>query len=91
MRINRRDYLQEVHEKTGYTESELRLILNGVRDVLIEHLRNEDTLLLFDGLMVSGVRTPARTKVNPAGKVCEIPEKIQIKCKPTKTLREAVN
>lgn len=91
MRIKRRDYLQEVHEKTGYTEGELRVILNGVRDVLVEHLRNEDTLLLFDGLLVSGVRTPPRIKVNPVGKVCEIPEKIQIKCKPTKALRDAVN
>lgn len=91
MRVNRREYLLEVRDKTGYTEDELRLILKAIREVLIAHIRNEDSILLFDGLLISGVRTPASKKRNPVGKICEIPEQIKIKCRPTKTLKDAVN
>lgn len=65
MYLNQSDLLAEISEKTGYTRKELKLIFDVLKDLVYEHVRKNDTVRLFKGVLFQGKRYENMTVKNP--------------------------
>lgn len=83
------DFIREISNKTNISQNNIKLVLQGIQEVVQEHIGDEDGVPLLDGLRVMTKVRPARSGRNPkTGESIEIPEKKLPKAKFGKTLKD---
>lgn len=90
--MNRTDYVKAVATATGYTQKDVKAVLDAAQTVAYETMAKEEEVKVFDGLTLVGVHKDACVKRNPAtGANVQVDEKTVPKAKWGKAAKDAVN
>lgn len=90
--MNRTDYVKAVATATGYTQKDVKAVLDAAQTIAYEAMAKEEEVKIFDGLTLTGVRKPACVKRNPlTGKDVNVPEKVAPKAKFGKFAKDSIN
>ena len=90
--MNRTDYVKAIAQKTGYTQKDVKAVIDAAQEIAYDVMSTEGEVKVFDGLTCVGVRKPACVKRNPlTGQDVNVPEKIVPKAKWGKAAKDAVN
>lgn len=90
--MNRTEFVKAVATATGYTQKDVKAVLDAAQTVTYEAMEKEEEVKVFDGLTLVGVRKPACVKRNPlTGENVNVPEKVAPKAKFGKAAKDAVN
>lgn len=90
--MNKTELIREIATATGYTQKDVKAVLESAQTVAYEAMAREEEVKVFDGLTLVGIRKPACVKRNPAtGEDVNVPEKVAPKAKFGKAAKEAVN
>lgn len=90
--MNRTELVREIATKCGYTQKDVKAVLDAAQTVAYETMAKEEEVKVFDGLTLVGVRKPACVKRNPlTGENVNVPEKVAPKAKFGKAAKDAVN
>lgn len=90
--MNRADYVKAIATATGYTQKDVKAVLDAAQTVAYEAMAKEEEVKVFDGLTLSGIKKEACVKRNPlTGADVNVPEKIAPKCKFGKFAKDSVN
>ena len=90
--MNRVDYVKAIATATGYTQKDVKAVLDAAQTVAYEAMAKEEEVKVFDGMTCAGVRKPACVKRNPlTGEDVNVPEKVVPKTKWGKAAKDAVN
>ena len=90
--MNRADYVKAIATATGYTQKDVKAVLDAAQTVAYETMAKEEEVKMFDGLTLVGVKKAACVKRNPlTGADVQVPEKIAPKAKFGKAIKDAIN
>ena len=90
--MNRVDYVKAIATVTGYTQKDVKAVLDAAQTVAYETMAKEEEVKVFDGLTLSGVHKDACIKRNPlTGADVKVESKIVPKAKWGKAAKTAVN
>lgn len=89
--MNKHDFVKVISEKTGFTQKDTRVFLEGFEDAVAETLANGDDVRITGFGTYSTSERAARTGRNPStGEPIEISASRGIKFKAGKALKTAV-
>lgn len=89
--MNKVEMIKEVAGKTGFTQKDVKTVIEAVQDVTFATLASEKVKLM-DGVTLYSVHKDARTARNPrTGETVMVDAKNAVKCKFGKAIKEAVN
>ena len=90
--MNRSDYVKAIATETGFTQKDVKAVLDAGQTIVYEAMAKEEEIKVFDGLTLVGVKKAACVKRNPlTGADVEVPEKIAPRAKFGKALKDAIN
>lgn len=90
--MNKTEFIKEVATATGFTQKDVKAVLEAAQTVVYAEMAKEEEVKVFDGLTLVGVKKAACVKRNPlTGADVQVPEKIAPKAKFGKTLKDAIN
>lgn len=90
--MNRNDYVKAIATETGFTQKDVKAVLEAAQVVAYDAMAKEEEVKVFDGLTLVGQKKPACVKRNPlTGQDVNVPEKIAPKAKWGKAAKDAVN
>lgn len=90
--MNKTELIREIATATGYTQKDVKAVLESAQKVAYEAMAREDEVKVFDGLTLVGQRKPACVKRNPlTGQDVNVPEKVVPKAKWGKAAKDTVN
>jgi nucleoid DNA-binding protein len=90
--MNRTEYVKAIATATGYTQKDVKAVLDSAQTIAYEVMAKEDEIKVFDGLTLVGVHKDATTARNPmTGAIVEVGEKTVPKAKFGKFAKNAVN
>ena len=90
--MNRAEYVKAIATTTGFTQKDVKAVLDAAQTVAYEAMAKEDEVKVFDGLTLVGVKKAACVKRNPlTGADVQVPEKIAPKAKFGKFAKDSVN
>ena len=90
--MNKTEYVKAIATKTGYTQKDVKAVIEAAQEVAYDAMSTEDEVKVFDGLTLVGVRKPACVKRNPlTGVDVNVPEKVVPKAKWGKAAKDTVN
>lgn len=91
-KMNSANLIKNVASKTGFTQKDVKLVMDTIKDTVYGTLADGEEVKLFDGLSLTTTVREARTCRNPQnGETIEVPSKKVVKCKVGKHLKDAVN
>lgn len=80
--MKKQDFIKKIAEKTGYSQVDIRGVLDGVKEVTFEGLRDGEEIPLIDSVKLRREHKEARQGRNPAtGEPIEIAAKYVPRCK----------
>ena len=80
--MNRADFVKAIAQETGYTQKDVKAVLDAAQTVAYEAMAKEEEVTIFDGLKLSGIHKDASTARNPKdGSIVDVPEKTVPKAK----------
>lgn len=80
-----------VAAKTGFTQKDVKAVIEGIQDVTFATIKNEEVKLM-DGVTLFSKERAARIARNPmTGESVEVEAKNAPKCKFGKAIKDAVN
>lgn len=90
--MNRTEFVKAVATVTGYTQKEVKAVIEAAQTVAYEAMAKKEEVKLFDGLTLVGVHKDATTARNPmTGEEIQVPAKTVPKAKFGKAAKDAVN
>ena len=90
--VNQKEYVKLIANATGYTQKDVKAVLDAAQSVAYAEMAKEEEVKVFDGLTLVGQKKPACVKRNPlTGQDVNVPEKIAPKAKWGKAAKDAVN
>lgn len=90
--MNKTEFIKEVATATGFTQKDVKAVLEAAQTVVYAEMAKEEEVKVFDGLTLVGVKKAACVKRNPlTGADVQVPEKIAPKAKFGKALKDAIN
>lgn len=88
--MNKTEMIKAVANETGFTQKDIKTVLDVLQNVVVATLPNEP-VKLFDGLTLETVERAARAGHNPqTGEPLTIPARVVPKAKFGKVFKEAV-
>ena len=89
--MNKVELIKVVAEKTGYTQKDVKTVMEALQDVVFSTIK-EDEVKLMDGITLSAVYKEATTARNPMdGSTVNVPAKYAPQCKFGKAIKDAIN
>lgn len=74
--MNRSDYVKAIATKTGYTQKDVKAVIDAAQEIAYDAMASEDEVKVFDGLTLIGVHKDATTARNPMdGSTVNVPAK----------------
>lgn len=90
--MNRTEYVKAVATATGFTQKDVKAVLDAAQMVAYTTMANNEEVKIFDGLTLVGVHKDACDKRNPlTGETVHVAAKTAPKAKFGKPAKEAVN
>ena len=90
--MNRTDYVRAIAATTGFTQKDVKAVLDAAQVVAYETMAKEEEVTIFEGLKLVGVKKAACVKRNPlTGADVQVPEKIAPKAKFGKFAKDSIN
>lgn len=90
--MNKTDYVKAVATATGFTQKDVKAVLDAAQAVAYETMAKEEEVKVFDGLTLIGQHKDATTARNPmTGATIEVGEKTVPKAKWGKYAKDIVN
>lgn len=90
--ITRNDYVRMVAIETGFTQKDVKTILDAAQNVAYKAMAEQEEVKVFDGLTLSGVYKEATTARSPMdGSTVEVPAKTVPKAKFGVAAKRVVN
>ena len=90
--INQNEYVKLIATATGYTQKDVKAVLDAAQIVAYEAMAKEEEVKVFNGLTLGGVAKPACVKRNPkTGEDVQVPAKVAPKAKFGKFAKDSVN
>lgn len=90
--MNKVEMIKEVATKTGFTQKDIKSVMEAIQAVTFDTLVKGDEVKLMDGVTLSTVHKEARTARNPrTGETVMVDAKNAVRCKFGKPIKEAVN
>lgn len=90
--MNKTEFVKAVATATGYTQKDVKAVLEAAQEVAYGAMAKEEDVKIFDGLTLVGVHKDATTARNPMdGSTVNVPAKTVPKAKWGKAAKEAVN
>ena len=90
--INQNEYVKLIATATGYTQKDVKAVLDAAQTVAYEAMAKEEEVKVFEGLTLVGVKKAACVKRNPlTGADVQVPEKVAPKAKFGKAIKDAIN
>lgn len=90
--MNKVELIREVANKTGFTQKDVKFILQGIQDAVFDNMRGEEGVKVFDGVTLEAVYKEAHDGRNPkTGEAISVPAKYVPHVKFGRAIKEAVN
>ena len=90
--MNRTEFVKAVATATGYTQKDVKAVLEAAQTVAYDAMAKKEEVAIFDGLKLIGVHKDATTARNPMnGEIVDVPAKTVPKAKWGKAAKDAVN
>jgi DNA-binding protein HU-beta len=90
--MNRTEYVKAIATVTGYTQKDVKAVLDAAQTVAYEAMAKEEEVKVFDGLTLSGVHKDACVKRNPlTGEDVQVAAKTAPKAKFGKFAKDSIN
>lgn len=90
--INQNEYVKLIATATGYTQKDVKAVLDAAQTVVYEAMAKKEEVKVFNGLTLSGIAKPACVKRNPkTGEDVQVPAKVAPKAKFGKFAKDSVN
>jgi len=90
--MNKTEFVKVVATTTGYTQKDVKEVLETAQKVAYEAMAKQEEVKIFDGLTLVGIKKDACVKRNPAtGDTVDIPEKVVPKAKWGTVAKRVVN
>jgi DNA-binding protein HU-beta len=90
--VNRVEIIRKAAENTGYTQKDIKAVLESVQDIAFNALKDGENVKILDGVVLSVVRKDAHTARNPrTGEGVPVPARNVPKCKFGKALKDYIN
>ena len=90
--INQNEYVKLIATATGYTQKDVKAVLDAAQTVAYEAMAKEEEVKVFNGLTLAGIAKPACVKRNPkTGEDVQVPEKIAPQAKFGKFAKDSIN
>lgn len=90
--MNRVDYVKAIATATGYTQKDVKAVLDAAQTVAYDAMAKEEEVAIFDGLKLMGVHKDATVARNPLnGNTVNVPAKTVPKAKFGVAAKRAVN
>lgn len=90
--VNQNEFVKLVATATGYTQKDVKAVLEAAQTVAYEAMAKEEEIKIFNGLTLAGQKKPACVKRNPlTGQDVQVPEKIAPKAKFGKFAKDFIN
>ena len=90
--MNRTEFVKAVATATGYTQKDVKAVLEAAQEVAYGAMAKEEEVTVFEGLKLIGVHKDATTARNPMdGSTVDVPAKTVPKAKWSKAAKDAVN
>lgn len=87
-----KELIVSISEKTGFSQKDIKSVLDSMRDVIIDRVAAKDEVKLFTGVKFYGIEKPAHEARNPrTGEMIPIPSKVQFKAKISDAAKKLVN
>lgn len=89
--MNKEALIKTVANKTGFTQKNIKIVLNTLQDVVFSTIKTEEVKIM-DGVTLSTVfkeETEGRSPIN--GEIIQIPAKFAPKCKFGTPIKSAIN
>ena len=90
--MNHSDFIKEAAVQTGMTQKAIRETLGVMREIVLDHMKDEDGVTPFNAIKFIADYKEARTGRNPkTGEAIKIPAKFAPKAKFGKAVKDALN
>ena len=90
--MNKVEMIKEIAAKTGFTQKDIKSVMESIQAVTFNTLAKGDEVKLMDGVTLSTVHKDARTARNPrTGETVMVDAKNAVSCKFGKKIKEALN
>lgn len=90
--MNKVELIKNVAKETGFTQKDVREVLEAVQDVTFNALRDQDEVKILDGVTLCSVHRGEREGRNPlTGETITISARYTPKCKFGKVIKEVIN
>ena len=89
--MNKTELIKAVAEKAGYTQKDVKAVMETLQDVVFTTIKGEEVKLM-DGVTLTAVYKEATTARNPMdGSTVQVPAKYAPKCKFGAAIKKAIN
>lgn len=89
--MTKTDLVKVVAGKTGFTQKDVKAVMEAVQEVVFTTLKDEE-IKLMDGVTLSSVYKEASTARNPqTGEIVAVDARYAPKCKFGKAIKDAIN
>ena len=90
--MNRTELVREIASKCGYTQKDVKAVLEAAQEIAYTAMAKEEEVKLFEGLTLVGQHKDATTARNPmTGEEIQVPEKVAPKAKWGKFAKDFLN
>ena len=90
--MNKVEFVKAVATATGYTQKDVKAVIDAAQTVAYEAMAKEEEVKVFDGLTLVGVHKDATIARNPLdGSTVNVPAKTVPKAKWGKAAKDVVN
>lgn len=90
--MNKVELVKNVATKTGYTQKDIKTVMEAMQEATFEALAAHDEVKLMDGVTLNTVYRESRVGRNPkTGEEITVPAKYAVRCKFGKPIKEAIN
>lgn len=90
--MTNKEFIVAISKSTGFTQRDIKTVIESMRDVVIDRVKNCDEVKLMSGITVYGSEKAAHTGRNPqTGETVEVPAKVQLRVKVGAPVKKAIN
>lgn len=82
MIIAQRDFIKRLSRRSGYTQKDIANVLDTMREEIIEIVKSNEGVKLFNGFVIEGKVIGEHAGRNPmTGETVTVPAKTRVSCK----------
>lgn len=86
--VNRNELIRSISKKTGYSQKDIKSVLDTLEEVVVDNIANKESVKLFNGVSFEGRYIDTHTARNPrTGEIVSVPGRLVPKVKITNAFK----